>query len=216
MRFSSTALLLSAALSLSAQQKPGLVVSIGVPPRAVPTEYPAQTKLGAITLAADFLGHSVSTPEATFTSEGYLVVEAAFFGKAGDRITLSPEQFSLKLNGKKSTLESVPYALIFGSLKDPAWEESQAAAKVEKSKTSVGGGGGGGADEPKPAPPKMSLELARVMQHKVTIASMPLGDRPLPLAGLLYFPYGGNVKKLSSIELLYNGPAGKAKLDLQP
>ena len=41
------------------------------------------------------------------------------------------------------------------------------------------------------------------------------GERPLPQTGLLYFPYGGKVTGIRSLELIYSGTAGKAKLDLQ-
>jgi hypothetical protein len=211
-------LLFAFGLLASAQPKPGLIISTGVPPRGSSADYQAQTQTGSVTIAADFTGHSVGTPEATFTTDQYIAFEVGLFGKAGDRLTLSPDQFSLKINGKKSVLQSVPYAVIFESLKDPEWEEGQAAAKVEKSKTSVngGGGGGGGADEPKPTPPKMPIGVARAMQQKVQKASLPEGDRPLPQAGLLFFPYGGNVKKISSLELSYTGSAGKAKFTIQP
>jgi hypothetical protein len=209
-------LLFTTALCATAQQKLGPIISTGVTPRGTAAEYQAKAQAGTVTIAADFVGHSVPTPEATFTNEQYVVVETALFGKPGDRLTLSPDHFSLKINGKKSVLQSVAFSVIFESLKDPDWEESQAAAKVEKSKTSIGGGGGGGgADEPKPAPPKMSLELARAMQQKVQKASLPQGDRPLPVAGLLFFQYGGNVNKINSIELIYAGPAGKATLALR-
>jgi hypothetical protein len=199
----------------NAQPKPGLIISTGVPPKAGPADYQGQSQAGTVTIAADFTGHSVATPESTFTSEQYIAFEVGLFGKVGDRVTLSPSQFTLKINGKKTVLESVPFAVIFGSLKDPEWEESQAAAKVEKAKTSVGGGGGGGADDAKPAPPKMSITELRAMQQKVQKAAMPEGDRPVPQAGLIFFQYGGNVKKVSSLELSYNGSAGKAKLTIQ-
>jgi hypothetical protein len=212
-------LLLAVASLATAQPKPGPIISTGLAPHASSADYQAQGQTGTVTIAADFVGHSVPTPEATFTTDQYIVFETGLFGKPGDRLILSPDHFSLKINGKKSTLQAQPYAMLFESLKDPDWEEAQAVAKVEKSKTSVnggGGGGGGGADEPKPAPPKMPLIVARAMQQKVQKASLPEGDRPLPVAGLLFFPYGGNVKKVSSLELLYTGPAGKAKLTIQP
>jgi hypothetical protein len=201
-----------------AQQKPGPIVSTGVPPRASPADYQAQAQTGTVTIAADFAGHSVPTPEATFTTDQYVVIETGLFGKAGDRLTLSPDQFSLRINGKKSSLQSMPYGVIFNSLKDPEWEAAQVSEKAEKSKTSVngGGGGGGGADEPKPAPPKMPIGVARAMEQKVQKASLPEGDRPLPVAGLIFFQYGGNVKNIRSIELFYSGTDGKAKLTLQP
>jgi hypothetical protein len=42
------------------------------------------------------------------------------------------------------------------------------------------------------------------------------GERPLPRAGLLYFPYGGKEKGIRSLELIYSGVAGKATLNLKP
>lgn len=200
-----------------AQQKPGPVISTGVPPRVAPSDYQAQGQAGAVTIAADFVGHSVPTPEATFTTEDYIVVETALFGKAGDHLTLAPDQFSLRINGKKSALPSLPFDVVLRSLKDPEWEEAQAAQKVEKSKTSINGSGGGaGSQDPKPSPPKMPIELAHPMQQKVQKAALPEGDRPLPQAGLIFFQYGGRLKNLHSIELIYNGPAGQAQLNLQP
>lgn len=212
-------LLFSFAFLSLAQQKPGLLVSTGVPPRTA-AEYQGQGQAGSVTIAADFTGHSVATPEATFTTEQYIAFEVALLGKPGDRLILSPDQFSLKVNGKKGIIESSPFGLVFHSLKDPAWEESQASATVEKEKTSINGGGGAGsgagASDPKPLPPKMPIGVSRAMEQKVQKASLPEGDRPLPQAGLIFFQYGGNVKKITSLELLYNGPAGKAKVTIQP
>ena len=54
------------------------------------------------------------------------------------------------------------------------------------------------------------------MEQKVQKATLPEGDRALPVAGLIYFPYGGKTKGMKSLELIYDGPAGKATLMLQP
>jgi len=47
-------------------------------------------------------------------------------------------------------------------------------------------------------------------------AAFPEGDRTVPVAGLLFFQYSGKAKSIRSVELIYNGPAGKATLELQP
>ena len=47
-------------------------------------------------------------------------------------------------------------------------------------------------------------------------AALPEGDRTLPVAGLLFFQYSGKAKSIRSVDLIYNGPAGKATLELQP
>jgi len=62
----------------------------------------------------------------------------------------------------------------------------------------------------------MPMPLVHAMQIKVEKASLPEGDRPLPEAGLLFFPYHGQGDKIKSVELIYSGPAGKATLTLQP
>jgi hypothetical protein len=186
----------------------------GMPPRATPADYEAHAQAGEITVAAEFKGHSVPTLEGTYTTEDYVAVETGLFGSPGARTKLSSEDFSLRINGKKPQ-SSQHYLLVFSSLKDPEWQPPEAAES--KSKTSFGGGGGaGGQGDSPPTPPKMPLELQRVMQQHVQKAAFPEGDRALPQAGLIFFPYRGKTEHIRSIELTYTGPAGKATLTLHP
>ena len=217
-----TAVLLATACSLSAQkpaptrEDPAKIVQ-GMPPRATPSDYQSQGKAGNVTIAAEFVGHSAPTPTATFTTEEYVVVETALFGPAGQRLILSPDDFSLRVNGKKAALPSQPWGLAVKSMKDPEWEAAQVSVSGPKSKTAVGGsGGGGGQGDPPPPPPKMSIEVRRAMELKVQKASFPEGDRALPQAGLIFFQYSGKLKGIKSLELLYSGPAGKGVVALQP
>ena len=184
--------------------------SKGLPPRASPAEYPAQAKAGAVTVAAEFMGHSVPTPDATYNTEDFVVVEAGLFGPAGARITLSQGDFSLRINGKKTASPSQPYELAYKSLKDPEWEPPS----KQKSKTSLGTGGGD--TDSTPAPVHMPLELRRTMEQRVQRAAMLEGDRALPQAGLLFFEYRGKTQNIRSLELIYSGSAGTATLALQP
>ena len=185
----------------------------GLPPRTAPTEYQAQAKAGAVTIAAEFTGHSVPTPEGIYTTDDYIVVEAALFGSPGGRATLSVGDFSLRLNGKKAALPSQPFELAFKSLKDPEW--GPPSKESSKSKTSFGGGGAGDTGSP-PAPVHMPMDLRRAMEQRVQRAAMLEGDRALPQAGLLFFEYRGKTQNIKSIELIYNGSAGTATLGLQP
>ena len=185
----------------------------GIPPRATPADYQTRIKAGAITLAAEFKGHSVPTPEAVLTSEDYVTVEVALFGAAGARATISTGDFALRINGtranaKKPPLPTQPYAFVFKSLKDPAWEP--VVKEESKSKTQINGSGN---DAP-PAAPKMPFPLVREMQQRVQRAVLPEGDRELPQAGLIFFYYPG--KGIRSAELIYTGPTGKTTLDLNP
>jgi hypothetical protein len=101
---------------------------------------------------------------------------------------------------------------IYKSLKDPDFEP---LVKAEaKTKTNINGAGGKGADNGG-LPPivHIPIEVERAWEQKVQKMSMPEGDRALPAAGLIFFEHHG---KANSIELIYNGPAGKATLALQP
>src|SRR6266404_2897024 len=119
----SRAAVLIAALCLCAQAQstPGKEAK-GLPPRATPTDYQPQAQAGTVTIAAEFLGHGVPTPQAVFSTEDFVVVETALFGPAGARIKLSVDDFSLRINGKKSALPTQPFVLVAKSLKDPEWE----------------------------------------------------------------------------------------------
>jgi hypothetical protein len=206
-------------LSVQAQNTPGKDAQSeakGLPPRAAPSDYQAHAQAGAVTVAAEFMGHSVPTPQGTLSTEDFVVVEIGLFGSPGARIKLSSDDFSLRINGKKTPLPSQPYGLVVGSVKDPEWEPPVPA--VSKSKTSLGGGGKGdqGDANAPPAPVQIPIGVQRTMAQHVQKASLPEGDRPLPEAGLIFFQYRGKTQSIHSIELIYAGPAGKATLQLQP
>jgi hypothetical protein len=192
----------------------------GMPPRATPAEYQAQAQAGAVTVAAEFKGHSVPTMQGPLSSEDYVAIETGFFGSPDARIRLSAADFTLRINGKKTLLPSQPYGLVVGSVKDPEWEPPEPPAS--KSKTSMNGGGGGRGgkgdqgDNGPPPPVHIPIAVQRAMAQRVQKAALPEGDRPLPQAGLIFFQYRGKAQGIHSIELIYAGPSGKATLTLQP
>jgi hypothetical protein len=183
-----------------------------IPARATPGDYQAHAVVGNYTIAAEFTQHAVPTPAATFTTEDYVAVEVAFFGPADSRLMLSFSDFSLRLNGKKP-LAATAYTLVFKSLKDPDWDPPE-AAEAKQSKTSIGGGGKNQDGGPPPVP-HMPLGMERTMNLRVQKAALPDGEHSLPAAGLVFFSHHGKTESLHSIELIYNGPAGKATLALQ-
>ena len=186
----------------------------GMPPRPGPTDYQGRAKVGTMTVAAEFQEHAVPTPDGIYSDEDYVTVEVGFFGPPGAHLKLSADDFSLRINGKSKPLPTRPFGMVLSSLKDPNWEPPPVEAK---SKTSLGtGGGGGGQGDPPPPPPKMPFPLHRAMELKVQKAALPEGDRALPQAGLIFFSYHGLSKGIRTIELIYNGPAGKAFLALHP
>jgi hypothetical protein len=185
-----------------------------IPPRATPTDYQAHAQAGALTVAAEFTGHSVATPEAILSTEDYVVVEVGLFGPPEARAKLSYENFALRINGKKTPLPAQPNTLVFKSLKDPEWAPPVSAEP--KSKTSINGGTGQSDASSTPAPVHIPIEVERTMALRVQKASLPEGERVLPEAGLLFFQHRGKADGIRSIELIYTGPAGKAILTLQP
>ena len=183
----------------------------GLPPRAAPTDYQTQAQVGAVTIGAEFAGHSVPTPEATYSTEDYVVVEVGFFGPPGARAQIAMDDFTLRINAnKKNLLRSQPFGLVMASLKDPQWSPPEPPAK------SKGGINTGGQDSEPPPVVHMPFELQRAMSLRVQKASLTLGDRPLPQAGLIFFPYRGNAKGIRSIDLTYSGSSGKATVELRP
>ncbi len=192
-------------------QTPPVEKAPGMPPRAAATDYQAHAQAGNVTIAAEFMGHAVPTPEETIQTEDYVVVETAFFGPPETRLKLSVEDFSLRVNGKKNALPNQPFGMVFRSLKNPDLEPP---ASASKSKGSVGSGG-----ESDSAPPPvfhLPPEVRHAMEQHVQKAALPEGERVLPQAGLIFFQYRGKTQNIQSLELIYNGPAGKATLALQP
>jgi len=206
-----------AAVGLYAQDKPAPAAKPADPPRmparASANDYQAHVRVGPVSIGAEFMRHAVPTPQGEFSTEDYVVVETGFFGAAGTQTKLSIQDFFIRVNGKKA-VQSVPSGVVFSNLKDPSWQPPE-PPKPKAGGISTGGEGGNPGDPP-PPPPKMPLPMVRVMQAKVDKASLPEGDRPLPEAGLLFFPYHGVSDKIKSVELIYSGAAGKATLTLQP
>jgi hypothetical protein len=201
-------------------QQPALVpqkpeASKGIPPRTTPGDYQAHAQAGKITIAAEYDQHAVPDPTVALTTEDYVVVEVAFYGPPGTNLALNYQDFSLRLNGKKNLLPARPYALVFKSLKSPEYEPPS-EHMLDKGKTNVNTNGS--SDSPNITDPKLApiihipIEVSREWERKVHMASLPEGDRALPQGGLIFFEHSG---KTNSVELVYNGPAGKVTIPLQ-
>ena len=182
----------------------------GIPPRTAPSDYEFHAQAGALTVAAEFTGHSVATPEGTLTTDEYVVVELAVYGPAGARTKLSPEDFSLRINRKKPEMGQA-YEFVVRTLRDL---EAEPTATEQKSKTSIGTGGQSEGNST-PPPYRVPDATRHEWRQRLQKISLPEGDRLLPKAGLIYFPYRGKTDKIQSIELIYAGPAGKCTMALQ-
>jgi hypothetical protein len=186
----------------------------GMPPRATPGDYQAQVQAGGVTLAAEFKGHWVPTLESTLSTDEYVVVEVGLFGPPDTRVGLSPDGFSLRINGRKDPLPAQRPGFVVKSIRDPEWDPPEAKEAKSKSSMSVGGGDAQGSSKTPAAPVKVPIELQRAMAQRVQRAALPEGDRILPQAGVLFFPYRGKADGIRSVELIYDGQAGEATLPL--
>ncbi len=196
----------------------GLLSAQGIPPRASASDYLTQGKAGDVTIAAEFLGHSIPTSTNILASDEYVAVEIGLYpaaAKTDARLIISRDDFSLRINGKKNPTPAEAYELVFKTLRDPDLEPTASEQKAKTSSFSTGGNSSGDANAP---PPKfhVPMDVMRGMEQRVQKAALPELEHPLPQAGLLFFPYRGKGQSIHSVELIYNGPAGKATLDLQP
>jgi len=203
------------AQSLGAQTPDPSKAQQGLPARATAADYQTQGKVGNVTIGAEFTGHGIPSVQQPLNSEDYVAVEVGLFGPADARLTIGASDFSLRVNGKKDLLPAQPWGLVAKNVKDLEWVSPDAVPGESKSKGSVSGGGGGQAGSPPPLPPKVPIDVLRGWQLAVRNAALAQGDRALPQAGLVFFPYRGKVANIRSLELIYEGPAGTVSVTLQ-
>jgi hypothetical protein len=203
----------SAPITPSAPGKgPQVVDAPPSPPRASLADYQGHASIGAVTIAAEFTGHNVVTPLAAFTTEDYVAVDVGLFGQPDSHVRLSHEDFSLRINGKKA-LPAQQYLLMFKSLKDPEYVPPEPAKSKDDAGVPIVG------QSPSDRNPQwhpVPFEVSHKMEVRVEKAALPEGDRALPADGLIFFPYKGSEKGITSVELLYDGPAGRTILTLHP
>jgi hypothetical protein len=187
----------------------------GIPPRTSAADYEAHGQAGAVTIAAEFDGHGVPTPQGPLNTDDYVAIETGLFGAPGARATVSSADFSLRINGNKP-VPSQPFGLVAGSVKDPEWAPPELVEA--KAKAKLNGGGDGQQSDPigPPPPVKIPVPVQRGWAQRVQKVALPEGDRPLPQAGMIFFQYRGKIKSIYSLELIYAGPAGKVTLTLHP
>lgn len=207
-------LLAVAALTIAAQEI--------IPARPAPADYQAHASTGPLSLAADFQGRTVPAPSA-FILKSHIVVEIAVFTRD---FQFNTGHFTLKLNGKTPVLAQTA-GMVGGSLKYANWEGERgitASAGLGNANVILGRQTaprfpGDRRNEPSRPPgtpaPKPTEQPEFAPWDWVEKLAWADGPGKGPAAGLLYFPYQGNLAKLKTIELLYNGPEGTATLVLR-
>lgn len=193
-------------------------------PKTKPADYPVHVQMDSVILAAEYLVHSLPTERGTLFAKDYLVVEAAFFGPRLSRLKLSPDQFTLRINGRGTPLTTQLPGLVASSIQFPNSDGGGFSAGG-----SIGVGDGTVAVGPRSAPsqfpgdgndrtsqPTLTVQKEQEdkVEYRVQNASLPEGEQSLPRSGLLYFSWHGKTKNIRSLELFYDGPMGKSVLKL--
>ncbi len=198
------------------------------PPRYKPADYPVHVQIGTVTIAAEYLVHSLPTPKGTLVARDYLVVEVAFFGPSFSRLNVAADNFSLRINGKGDPLTPELPGIVAQLIKYPETGGHPAL-------TANGGiyGADGGAVTVGPRAPQSrfpgdgndrtasggvpsvkEVDEENKVEFRVQSASLPEGEKALPCSGLVYFYFRGKMKNVHTIELLYTGAMGKTSLKL--
>ena len=198
----------------------------GTGTKAKPTDYPAHVQLDTVTLAAEYLVHTIPDPKGNLITRDYLVVEVAFFGPLYSRLKMSPDQFAVRINGKGSPLTAELPGMVAQSIKYP---DTFARGSLNASATAGVGDGtvtvgprapqsrfpGDGNDRTAGVGPTVTeVNEENKIEYRVQAASLPEGEKTLPCSGTIYFYYRGKIKNIHSLDLFYNGTMGKATLKL--
>lgn len=200
-----------------------------LPPKAKPADYPAHTAAGTIEIGADYLVQSVPTERGIILAPDYLIVEIGIFTERKAPFEVRSGHFSLRVNGEKGLRTPDAPGAVVAALK-------YATAGLNRPQITAGAGAGDvgvvlgqpaptprfpgdptGGPRPRPQAPEnagIRRQDDQFFEEAITQEALPEGDLRLPVAGLLYFPCTLKPRKIKSIELVYEGPAGRASLFL--
>ncbi len=198
----------------------------GTLPKTRAEDYPVHGAAGKLGIGADYTVHSFSGRGRMFVAEAYLVVEVALYGPRGEEAMVSGSRWSLRVNGKKQALAPQPPQFVAASFKYPDWErtrrlEAQAGPVILGRPVPVERFPGDPTARrrlppppraPEPQDPGGAEKTPEPKAEEVVLeTALPEGTQRLPVSGYLYFAYKGKVK---SVELIYEGPEGRAALRL--
>jgi hypothetical protein len=205
----------------------------GTKPKAEPSDYPAHVALdNSVTLAAEYMVHSIPTPTGSLVAEDYLVVDVAFFGPAKTKLDLDAGQFALRINNQKVAFRPDSAGSVAASIKYTDY--SQRPGLTGSAGAGAGNAGvvwgpsntprfpgdpSAGRPLPNPVPDQTDpnvppMEAEAPIEVRIQGAALEEGARVLPKSGLIFFPHRGRTKSIKSLELIYEGPAGKVSLKL--
>jgi hypothetical protein len=193
--------------------------------RTKAVDYQVHIQMEAVSLGAEYLVQSLPTAKGTLDAKDYLVVEVGFFGPAMSRLKISSDHFSLRINGRAAPIVTQTPGMVADSISFPTQRPHlESAGTVEAGNGTIMVGPKppvsripGDRNDPLDQPTvTQEKEKEDLVANRVQSVSLREGEQMLPCSGLIYFPYRGKTKSIHSLELLYDGPMGKASLKLLP
>jgi hypothetical protein len=196
-----------------------LVLAQDAPPRSKPADYPVHAEFPAFQIGAEYLVHNIPAEKGEYWAKEYLVVEALILPGKREGVKLSANDFTLRVNGKK-TLYTVSPGAVAAALKYPDWEQRpnlSAAAGIGDDAIVFGAPPAVGRfpGDPTAIPPSrapqprdddnygVSQEQAVPLDQAISNVALPEGLAQRAVKGCLFFRYEGKLKSIHSLELLY-------------
>lgn len=189
----------------------------GTKPRATAADYPVHIETPAASVGAEFMVRSFGRDTDTFITERFLTVEVAIYPVNRKPVPVSNTRFTLRINGKKEVIFSVPPSMVAASLKYSDWDQ-RGGLEAQAGPISMGGNrpssrfpGDTRSQQGRYPPPGQApgdpapVEKVPVLPEElVDQVALGEGETPYPVSGYIYFPYSGKTKSIKSLELIYN------------
>jgi hypothetical protein len=188
-------------------------------PRPTPAEYPVHADSADATIAADYMVHSVPTEEGMVFARHYLVVDIGVFPHKGSAATIADTNFRLIVNGRSVGNPDSP-GMVAAGIEYPDWEWNrrlegiaQAGPVVVAPQQPARFPGDPTATHPLPQPQPDDTGAPRAehlsIDDLIAHARLPEGAFRKPVGGALCFHYEGKPKKIRTLELVWEPPAGQ-------
>jgi hypothetical protein len=198
------------------------------------TDYPVHADVGAVSIGAEYLVHSIPAHSQTFFAPDYLVVDVAVFPGRLEPVEIGTNTFTLRINGRKEVIFPDTPGFVAASLTYPDWEQHRRAevqAGVGDAGVTIGRPPvvGRFPDDPTPGhsrlPPapkaptpedQQGIERDSPQSADEALAQVALPDGPVskPIAGYIFFHHRGKAKSIKSLDLVFEGKQGSVTLKL--
>jgi hypothetical protein len=199
-----------------------MLIADDAPPRSKPADYPVHARVAGNEIGVEYLVRSIPTEKGVYFSKDYLVIEVAVFATSKTAVTISADQFRLRLNKKNELVPQSP-GFVAASLKYPDWEErpgATATAGAGNATINIGGRaptsrfpGDERGSRPWPTPPvptdpsggTVDREPPPSIDTLIAKAALPEGPAASLVKGCLFFPYVKKTTAIKSLELIFDG-----------